>query len=281
MSQTSQNIVYEKLRDWFYEFQERHLARRDMDANAKEIKEMDPSEYAMKLIWILKNAGVAFAFAPCEGCDGSGVRPNATQHAGPPPVGYTVIERCDTCMKYADDLEAAKAWGDDARWQNGDDISKGTIGGDQAIARPRPLGDLPTFHAHDFDAGAMLKSCFDSDVLEEDRVERALLESFKQGIRFGSHPQPPEQRHNFTLAELGNTYVDDTDRFIVSLIVGYGADSPAVKTPQQAVGAALELTTDEGSYDTHWYCFDRKDGSLHLIEQNQAEQPDSEEEVQS
>jgi hypothetical protein len=75
----------------------------------------------------------------CEGCDGSGVRPWANQsadmkncapHAGPPPEGHVIVERCDTCNTYPDDLEAAKAWGDDAQWQKGN----GTA---QAIARPR------------------------------------------------------------------------------------------------------------------------------------------------
>ena len=67
----------------------------------------------------------------CEGCDGSGIRPYANlgrEHKGPPPKGYIAVEKCDTCDKYPDDLAAAKAWGDDAHWQN--DTS-------QAIAKPR------------------------------------------------------------------------------------------------------------------------------------------------
>ena len=70
---------------------------------------------------------------PCDGCDGSGIRPDATPHAGKPPEGYVVIERCDTCMKFPGDLEAATAWGDDAQWQYG----KGTV---NAIAKPRTQG---------------------------------------------------------------------------------------------------------------------------------------------
>lgn len=69
----------------------------------------------------------------CEGCDGSGIRPYSNHdrpHAGPQPEGFVIVERCDTCDKYPDDLEAAKAWGDDAQWQEG----HGTA---QAIARPR------------------------------------------------------------------------------------------------------------------------------------------------
>jgi hypothetical protein len=66
----------------------------------------------------------------CEGCNDTGIRPDATPHAGEPPEGFTVIERCDACDKYPDDLAAAQAWGDEARWQEGN----GTM---QAIAKPR------------------------------------------------------------------------------------------------------------------------------------------------
>ena len=41
----------------------------------------------------------------------------------------------------------------------------------------------------------------------------------------------------FSLKELGNTYVDEGDRFIVSLIVSY--DGKDAKTPREAVAAAL------------------------------------------
>lgn len=58
----------------------------------------------------------------CDGCCTSetpGVRPHATAHAGPPPIDYIVVERCDTCLLYRSDLEAAKAIGRNAKWQNG------------------------------------------------------------------------------------------------------------------------------------------------------------------
>ena len=51
-------------------------------------------------------------------------------HAGPPPEGFVIVERCDACDKYPDDLAAAQAWGTDARWQEGNGTS-------QAIAKPR------------------------------------------------------------------------------------------------------------------------------------------------
>lgn len=47
----------------------------------------------------------------CEGCDGSGVRVDATPHYTVPPVGYVCVERCDTCEKFDTDLSAAKSLG--------------------------------------------------------------------------------------------------------------------------------------------------------------------------
>lgn len=52
----------------------------------------------------------------CEGCDGSGIRPDSTNHSGLPiPDGFTVIERCDWCERFADDMAAAQAFGVDVR----------------------------------------------------------------------------------------------------------------------------------------------------------------------
>ena len=78
----------------------------------------------------------------CEGCDGSGIRPWSNMqlpagHAGPPPEGFVIVERCDTCDKFKDDLAAAQAWGDEARWQEGNGTS-------QAIAKPRTQGNVLT-----------------------------------------------------------------------------------------------------------------------------------------
>src|ERR1035437_1185026 len=68
-------------------------------------------------------------------------------------------------------------------------------------------------------------------------------------LKQGQQPQS-----DFTLNELSSTYVDAKDRFVVSLIVGYNTknDGSGVTTPQEAVGAALALTTDEGSSGTQW-----------------------------
>ncbi len=73
------------------------------------------------------------------------------------------------------------------------------------------------------------------------------------------------------IEEIGNTYVGPEDRFVVSLVVGYNQEDSGVRTAKQAARAALQLTLDEGSNDTHWYVFDRKTGVLSLFEQKEIE----------
>ena len=81
----------------------------------------------------------------------------------------------------------------------------------------------------------------------------------------------PEQ----LVEQIGNTYVSDEDRFVVSLVVGYAEDED-VTTAHQAAAKALSLTRDLGSFDTHWYVYDRQTGELALIEQGEFD-PDSDE----
>lgn len=69
--------------------------------------------------------------------------------------------------------------------------------------------------------------------------------------------------------ELNSIYVGDRDRFVVSLIVGYGKEDRA-KTPEQALYGALSLTTDENQDDTNWFVFDRKKGTGRFYEQHEA-----------
>ncbi len=83
----------------------------------------------------------------------------------------------------------------------------------------------------------------------------------------------------FTLDELGNTYVGPKDRFVVSLLVGYGEDE-GVATAAEAGHAALQLTRDEGSPDTHWYIHDRQTGVTTLYEQHELENPDDKEDAE-
>jgi hypothetical protein len=81
---------------------------------------------------------------------------------------------------------------------------------------------------------------------------------------------PAQPDVHFTLDEIGNTYVHITDRFVVSLMVGYYSPSE-VNTPEEAVAAALRLVKGSDADDTNWYCFDRRTGQLHLIRQQDVE----------
>ena len=76
-------------------------------------------------------------------------------------------------------------------------------------------------------------------------------------------------RPAFTLSELGNTYAESGNRYIVSLIVGY--DDHEATSPAAAVAHTLNLTRDADADGTHWYVYDRQTHTLHLITQRQAE----------
>lgn len=54
----------------------------------------------------------------CEGCDGTGVRDHAHPSCTIPflNAGWRVIEKCDACDKFEDDLEAAKSVAKYACW---------------------------------------------------------------------------------------------------------------------------------------------------------------------
>ena len=67
----------------------------------------------------------------------------------------------------------------------------------------------------------------------------------------------------FTLHELGSTYADSGDRYIVSLIVSHG-DHEAT-SPADAVAHTLNLTRDCDADGTHWYVFDRQTRPLHRV----------------
>jgi hypothetical protein len=85
--------------------------------------------------------------------------------------------------------------------------------------------------------------------------------------------QAPGHGKALSIEEIGNTYVGEQDRFVVSLVVGYGApdETPEVTTPEQAAYLALDLTTDLGSHGTHWYVHDRQTGITHTLEQSDFE----------
>jgi hypothetical protein len=84
-------------------------------------------------------------------------------------------------------------------------------------------------------------------------------------------PAQPQSDVPFTLNEIGNTYVHRTDQFVVSLMVGYCPHGDGIKTPQEAVAAALRLVKGSDADDTNWYCFDRNTEQLHLIRQQEVE----------
>jgi len=74
--------------------------------------------------------------------------------------------------------------------------------------------------------------------------------------------------------EVGTIYVADSDRFIVSLIVGYSDDDLGTKgtiesRAKVAAAAALSLTTDDGSPDTYWFVYDRKTRQSFTFEQGE------------
>ena len=53
----------------------------------------------------------------CPGCSGNGIRCPATPSCRLPRLqGWTVVERCDTCDRYPNDLAAAAALFQTAKW---------------------------------------------------------------------------------------------------------------------------------------------------------------------
>lgn len=87
--------------------------------------------------------------------------------------------------------------------------------------------------------------------------------SIKYSVSFSDEDKP-------SLHEIGNTYVSKSDRWVVSLVVGY-SEQDGIRCPEDALVHALDLTRDGGSWDTHWYVFDRKTGEMYLLEQRNGE----------
>lgn len=77
--------------------------------------------------------------------------------------------------------------------------------------------------------------------------------------------------------EIGNTYVSNSDRWVISLIVGYAEsddEDVGVSSIEAAAAAALDLTRDFSSSSTHWYAHDRQTGTTRLLEQDEFEHVD-------
>lgn len=83
----------------------------------------------------------------------------------------------------------------------------------------------------------------------------------------------PSDWREYDYLDTNSIYVSSAERFVVSLIVGYGdedletigqdGDDPMMK----AAAAALGLTTDEGSSGTMWHVHDSKTGIGRFFEQ--------------
>lgn len=66
------------------------------------------------------------------------------------------------------------------------------------------------------------------------------------------------------MAEIDTVYLKPEDRFVVSLVIGYGNDD--VTCGEEAVAAALALVTfEEPSPETLWHVHDRQTGDSRYI----------------
>jgi hypothetical protein len=84
-------------------------------------------------------------------------------------------------------------------------------------------------------------------------------------------PTATPQLDGARASEVGSIYCEPSDRFVVSLITTYGNPADGIATPEEAAGAALDLTRDDGSAGTNWHVFDRKTGQHTRVEQSDAE----------
>jgi hypothetical protein len=76
------------------------------------------------------------------------------------------------------------------------------------------------------------------------------------------------------LHEIGNTYCERNQRFVVSFVNGepeddLDPDEPPIDTPAAALRRTLEFLGSSDGYQNHWFVFDRQTGISHLLEQAQ------------
>jgi hypothetical protein len=69
----------------------------------------------------------------------------------------------------------------------------------------------------------------------------------------------------FIWTETASSYAGWNDRFIVSLIAGYGPDE--VATAEEACAHARDLVVGEGSEGTRWFVHDREHGTDVVVHQ--------------
>ncbi len=84
-------------------------------------------------------------------------------------------------------------------------------------------------------------------------------------VRFTTNATvPAEALDTIYVADLPN---GDSERFVVSLIVGYDDQRDNIVSPEQAVAAAIALTKEHGQHTTTWCVFDRLTGTKKFVTQ--------------
>jgi hypothetical protein len=79
------------------------------------------------------------------------------------------------------------------------------------------------------------------------------------------------------LHEIGNTYCDRGQRFVVSFVNGEPeSDDPdpdqgeaPIETPAAALRRTLQFLGSSDGYQNHWYIYDRRTDTLHMLKQEE------------
>lgn len=74
--------------------------------------------------------------------------------------------------------------------------------------------------------------------------------------------------------EVASIYVEDGDRFVVSLIASYSPTRDSAQTPHMAAEAALDLTRDDNRGGTVWFVYDRHTTVMHKLRQSDFDHAD-------
>jgi len=85
--------------------------------------------------------------------------------------------------------------------------------------------------------------------------------------------QPLAWRFQIPPYEIGNTYVDGGERFVVSMVNGERSEprvegDPPADSPEDALRRTIEFVGSTDGYQNHWYVYDRETGVLHQFEQD-------------
>jgi hypothetical protein len=84
--------------------------------------------------------------------------------------------------------------------------------------------------------------------------------------------QPLAWRFQIPPHEIGNTYVDGGERFVVSMVNGESVEprvegDPPADSPEAALRRTIEFVGSSDGYQNHWYVYDRESGVLYQFEQ--------------